>query len=371
MRVLHVYAGPFPSPQGTQVYLRGLMDGQVRLGFDVHLRCWGGAGSGTSPEGVRVRRIARGRSLRSGPSWERVPAAWELRRALSDDLQEPWDAVHLHHTEATLFLPREFRGLSVYHLHTSLHEELPSYGGVFRAFGALVGGALDRRLARSADGIIALSPRGAEIAARAGARRVAVVTPGVETFRSTSSMALERRRDPWLVYAGNLDAYQEMDRLLSLVRRANANLLIVTDAGAPGLWARVDRERLPRAAVRVVRATDPRDVMRHVARADVGVLARRRCAGFPMKVLNYLASGLPVVAFEEAVPAVPGVVRVGSDEAFVGAVHRLTKDHEFRIMLGEHALSHAGASLTWTRHAASVRDFVLSWGQEREREGCG
>jgi glycosyltransferase involved in cell wall biosynthesis len=161
MRILHVYAGPFPTHQGTQVYLRGLLGAQAALGHAVHLRCWAD-GDGTPVPGVHLRRLPRlpGATRRSGPSWGRLPRGPALVAALRSDLREGWDRIHAHHVEATLAARSLGAGPLVVHPHTALAWELPTFVSRGRRLAARAGRLLDRRVARAGEVAVALSQIG-------------------------------------------------------------------------------------------------------------------------------------------------------------------------------------------------------------------
>lgn len=363
MRILHVYAGPFPSHQGTQVYLAGLLGAQAALGHDVHVRCWAG-GAGAVPAGVQVRRLARGSSLRSGPSLARAPLAWALHRALRCDLREPFDVLHLHHVEAPL-LGRGARGpVRVHHLHTALSEELPTYSPRSgRSALAGLGVVADRALVRCADATLALSPHGARLARRWGARRAGWVAPGVEEVplidpeRARAALGLCGGR--WMVYTGNLDGYQRIDRLLALAARTGHPLVVVTGSPIGPLRREAARCGVRPERLRAIQTRDHAVVQQAIAAGTVGVIPRTQCAGFPMKALNFLAQGRPVIVDSAAMTEHPGVVRVDRP-GLDAAVCDLLRSPERARALGAAGRREVRARGTWAHRAQQIDDFYAS-----------
>lgn len=352
MRVLHVYAGPFPSPQGTQVYLSGLLGALADRGHHVALRCWHG-GVGEPPAGVEVRRLRAqpgGERLVSGPHASRVGLAWSLWRALARDLREPWDVVHAHHVEAPV-LARLVRARPVvHHLHTCLAEELPTYG--VRG-GAVLGAVLDRACARAAHATVAISERGAQLARAWGAQPVFCLPPGIEALSGRADRGRARfdlPELPWVAYVGNLDGYQDLDHWLEQAAKASFPLLVVTPDDPAGVLSRA--RALGVKQVAIAQAAVFQEQCDALAAAAVAVVPRRRCAGVPMKLLTTLALGLPTVVVRGAVDPLPGMV-AAPEGGLAEAVAALLADPIRRDRLSAEAMWGL-ADHRWSARAAEL-----------------
>ncbi|MEO6057457.1 MAG: glycosyltransferase family 4 protein, partial [Gemmatimonadales bacterium] len=112
-----------------------------------------------------------------------------------------------------------------------------------------------------------------------------------------------------------------------------------------------------------------------LAAAAVAVSPRVRCDGIPQKLLNYMAAGLPIVAFDgSAGPLrheatglrVPG----GDPVALAGAIERLLDDGALARALGDAAREEVRREFTWANVAARVeqvyRDTIADAGTARE-----
>ncbi len=317
LKILQVGAFAFPAPQGSQVLLAGTARALRDAGHDVIIACYGHGRSGADGAGdgipiVRARGVPGYRRSRSGPDVVKPLLDGFLSRSVARLLRD-WrpHLVHAHNHEAVLACRAAITAVPgarlVYGEHTAMAEELPTYGG-------LTGGTLGRRLGRVldliapklADGAVALW--GGSGLCRTTLCPVAVVPPGVEPREFAG--VRPRRAGPgrWLVYAGTLDAFQDLASLSStLALLPGWRLLIVTHAqeAAP--------TSLPVGAT-VVRAPDWSAARDWIAGADVAVVPRRHCRGFPMKLLNYAALGLRTVVSPGCARGVPGeVVARGTD----------------------------------------------------------
>ncbi|MCB9663023.1 MAG: glycosyltransferase family 4 protein [Alphaproteobacteria bacterium] len=369
--LLLVGAFPFPLPFGSQVLAGGMARALARRGHAVRLATYG-HGEGDGPEGVeRVRPPALGRLgvLRSGPSPDRPLQDLLLLRAVRRTLAaRPPDVIVAHHVEAVgvALAARRLAGLDVpvlYVCHTSLETELPDWvpgrlGGIAARAGAL----LDAGVARTADGALALSPDGARHLRDVGARRVWQVPPGVEPdeVRGGDAEAAHARWDlgdrPWVLYTGNLDRYQDLDLLVeAMASLPEAGLLVLTRDDPGDRFAAVPPDRL-----RVVRERGLDDLRDALAAAAVACVPRQVCPGFPMKVLNLLAAGVPVVCAAATAPPVEGVLPVGGRDpaAFAGALRAALAAPAMRARLGQAAARAIAARWSWTARARELEEVL-------------
>ena len=376
MHALLVGACPYPTRQGSQIYLGGMARALVRAGLDVTIGCYGLADDGgkaggphteaqrhrggsdegkdegdAAPGGEQPRptwnrggtprpvaptdlqpRVVRGARLpgytrtRSGPDLVKPWLDLDLARVVAGT---PGDVVVAHGHEGMLvaLLARRLEGLRrlarrpiVYAPHTAFGEELPTYlpAGYARLRGplGLAGGALDDTLPRRADACLSISRRMDELLREAGARRVVPGRPGIDPdeFRD---LRPERPSPPdarWVAYCGNPDAYQDLPvlaRAMSIVRAERGpdapRLVVIGD------WPEADvRAVAPDAVVRPRDWAHARDVL---AGCDAAVIPRTRCAGFPMKLLNQVALGLPTVIAEGSAQGLPGEIVVTNHDA--------------------------------------------------------
>lgn len=302
MRVVLVGPFPWPSHQGSQAYVAGQAKALARAGHDVRLVVYAGEG-GELPgvELVRGRRVPFGRFEAGGLHVSRplhdLALASALRRTLRD---RPADVIHAHNVEGPLIAALARTGLPVvYHLHTEMADELATHLPVgLRWAGRPAGRTLDRLAMAASHAGAALSPRGREVLASAGLP-VRDVVPWLDPSELVARPDARERHGPgpWVVYTGNLDPYQDVDLLVDAMRHVPARLLIVTGSDDP----------LP-SHVHVVRSRHFQDALDALSVADVAVIPRRTCAGFPIKLLNHVGMGVPTVMIDSAAIALPGVV---------------------------------------------------------------
>ena len=195
--------------------------------------------------------------------------------------------------------------------------------------------------------------------------RLSVVPPAVRD----GGPAPARRRgdgDPLVIgYAGNLDAYQDLNTLAAaaaeIARSRPAVLSVATHAASA---AEVDglRRAAGGCVVELAEAADYAAVRAAMARADVLVCPRPGGSGFPIKMLNYMSLGRPVVTAGCGAKAVEDgrsglVVADGDPRAMAAAIGRIAADPASAEALGRGARRRFLDHYTWDPVARAVESI--------------
>ena len=364
MRVLLIGAFPFPYPQGSQVYAAEQAVALRAAGAQVHLATYG-RGVGAPPDGVDLIRSAPAlapRRTRSGPSLAKPLAdAALVASVVRAHRRERFDVALAHNAEAALVAQaaRRLTGLRhVYVAHTLLGEELsafahPRHGARLSRVGARV----DQAVTRGADGVLTLSRVGQEALEPWARGPVARIPPGL--FASAppppgesraAREALGLAADGFFLYTGNLDGYQDLDLLDAATAQLGPDplpVVVATHDAAGG-------ERFP--SLRVVE-TDFQTTRCLASEARALLLPRRRTGGFPIKLLNYLESGRPVVAHVDVADGLVDGVTARllpsgtSEDGWAGALLALAGAPDLARRIGAAGRKHLSDAHDWGRLA--------------------
>jgi glycosyltransferase involved in cell wall biosynthesis len=354
MRVAMVAACPFPWPRGTPIRVHRMAEALGRRGHDVHVVTYHLADRTPTPS-MTVHRIA-------GPRWytRTAPGPTLAKLSVLDPLLTcklrrllralPFDVIHAHHYEgllAALFARSRRSPPIVFDSHTLLETELPHYGRApGMALRARVGRFLDRCLPRRAQHVVAVSDdmRANYEAAGLSCSGITVISNGVEAehFRANGQA---RNGGHMLTFAGNLARYQRIDLLLEAFAQLHrqeerARLRILTSDDFKPFAPLCDRLGIGKR-VEVIEV-DYETLPGELARATVLANPRVECSGMPQKLLNYMASGTPVVSFAGSAKLLEHehsglVVPDGDVTGFAAAVLRLMRDSDLRRRLGSRA----------------------------------
>ena len=396
LRVAMVGACPYPAPQGSQILLRDTALALQSRGHEVHLLVYGygaelpapprfslegvrgnlsfsqkkgspgssgSSGSPGSPE-IPIHRCARIPGVRktaAGPSCAKPFLDLAMVAALRRVIREQGiDVVHAHNYEGLVIALAARKHPIVYHAHNAMADELPYYfgasqtrsaGSLFR-FTRRFGAWLDKRFPRRADHVIAPHQRLADYLIQCGCdnARISVIPPAVDAALFDANPILDE--PPPVLYAGNLDAYQNLDLLLQTMTRVrhtepDARLIIATHTKAS----------VPHAEV--VPTPDFDSLRRVLAMDAVFVCPRVSWSGYPIKLLNAMAAGKAVVVCRSAAHPIThnqtGLIVPDNDEtAFAEAILRLMKNPILREQLGRNARDTAKTHHNPTRIACQI-----------------
>jgi 1,2-diacylglycerol 3-alpha-glucosyltransferase len=378
-----VAACPFPANSGSSASIREMSDTLSDMGHNVHVVTYP-----TGQEGIRVRRakvhrtaaFRPERNTKVGPSPEKFVLDFQLLRLLCRVIRrEQIDIIHAHNYEGALvgimakWLTR--RPL-LYNAVNLMADELAGYRFIRPAW-------LAHGLARGLDWftpifpnhITAVSPelRTWFIDQGVPAAKVDLVPAGIEPelFGHPEPEKFRQRYQlsghQVVMYTGVLDAYQRVDYLLRAfavaLREKPEALLLIVSALVSEVNEKKHRQRAAQLGIsRSIIWISPHtleELPSYLALADVCIVPRPECPGHPVKLLNYMLAGKPVVSFAGGAKGVRHL-----HDAFIvpnhdcGAMGRgivtLLNDRTLAAELGANARATVLANFDWRHICAKI-----------------
>jgi glycosyltransferase involved in cell wall biosynthesis len=382
LNIAMVVASPFPANHGTPGSIREMAEALARCGHRLHVVTYH-FGEGPMPKDVRIHRIADlgfNRQVVVGPTWEKplmdglmVPT---LCRVIK---REGIDVIHAHNYEGALIgaLASLITGRPlVYNAVNTMSDELPSYNFIKpRWLATQLARGLDYWVPRTAKRIIAISEELAGFLRSQGiaSEHIRVVPLGIDTtlFQRTDGAVMRQRYGlgtrPLVMYTGILDHLQRVDYLLHAMRHVvaqmpQAKLLLVTNIAKTEDVAECQRliaDLGLREHVDIVTHDTFEDIPLFLAAADVAVVCRPHCPGFPVKLLNYMAAGKPIVTSEGSAKGLQHLQQawVVADHDWQGlgdGILQLLQDTRLAKRLGENARQWVNDRLAWSALVADI-----------------
>jgi glycosyltransferase involved in cell wall biosynthesis len=353
-----------------------MSDTLTDLGHDVHIVTYP-----VGQEAIRVRRAKVHRTgpfrpetnARVGPSADKFVLDFQLLRLLCRVIrQERIDIIHAHNYEGALvgIMAKWLTGRPLlYNAVNLMSDELAGYR-FFRPAWLADGMArgLDWFVPIFPNHITAVSPelRDWFVQHRVPASKVDMVPAGIEPDLFNNP-APEKFREqyqingrPVVMYTGVLNAFQRVDYLLrafavALRERPEALLLVVS----PLVSESLEKEQKQLAAELGISSSivwiSPhalQDLPSYLALADVTVVPRPECPGHPVKLLNYMLAGKPVVSFAGGAKGVRHlhdafIVPNHDFEALGRGIMTLLNDRALAAKLGANARATVLAEFDW------------------------
>ena len=321
MRILKIVPQAFYTARGTPLSAYHRARELIARGHEVDILTYGVGGE---PPNFAAR-VFRSRgphfksSIRPGPS--RLKIWFDLLlfiNLLARLARERYDVLYAHEEGALLarLAGAIFRIPYIYDMHSSLPLQITDWKFSDRASVIAVFRWIERLSVRGACAVVAISPAVARAARSAGPDtpcvllanhlETDVVVPHEEVMavRPRHGIPLERKL---VVYAGSFVALQALDLLLDAIPEVlasvpNTTFLLVggSDPEIAALKAQAVRLGIADHVI-LERSLPQAAIPAYYAAADVLVSPRVQGINSPGKLLNYLASGRPVVATDTLV----------------------------------------------------------------------
>ena len=345
----------FPTRQGTQIFIRDLAKALSLSGHEIHLVTYGHGEYEEDSEFFIHRTPLIDTGLRSGPHLLKpvVDIALYLL-ALKVIAGYDCDIIHAHNVEGLAIgaiLKIHTKKPLVYHSHNCLSLELPTYYKftLMKFLASAVGELFDRLLPRIANRVIVFNPESAELLMDQGVprERVKVIPPGLwleDIVDCENQLLLSVLRqqcgEGFLLYAGNPDCYQNLELMYEAVKHVCTEIpanLVIASSEPKSTFLKLFANSSKDLEINYVQTSSWDELRCLFHLAKVGLCPRVLRGGFPIKIINYLGGGLPIVACRKSLDSLdgwPGIELVeDSPYAFAaGIVKQWNSDHE----LNEH-----------------------------------
>ena len=371
-RIAMVAACPFPSSQGSQVFIKQLSEALMNCGHFVHIVTYHfGENLNVSHLNInRIPTIAHYRKFRAGPSFNKPLLDIFLTLKLLRIVKKyQIDIIHAHNYEASISgcIVRALTGVPVlFHSHGIMGEELHTYftGKLAQFIARKSSLIIDTVVPAWANHVIALTPEAQSFFMAHGVPKGKIdhIPPGiyydgcVQNGSSDLRSAYNIGTGPLILYTGNLDRYQNIDLLLKSFKLVvneypDARLMILTHCNSEKYVNLCGDAGISH---QVVFVKDPSfaQVKSFLAEARVAVVSRVASTGFPIKLLNYMAAGKAIVVFEGAAQNIEHlkdgfVAQNGDIESFSEGIKALINNRTLCELLGKNAKNKVALLYDW------------------------
>ncbi len=390
-----IAACPFPASHGTPGGIREKAEALVELGHEVHVITY----ASHQPEpvrGVKIHRIAAIGPVDNivvGPSTAKM--YWDVLLTLKTIKvvrDEQIDILHGINYEGAMVgcIAKWLTGCPlVYGAVNTMIDELPSYKFIWPPkLAKILATLLDRGVPRQADCAVCYTETIRDFLLDFGVcpSRLEVVKLGIDLSMFVDAQPGDARErmgvgqdQPLVVYTGVLNKFQRIDYLIQAMKVVLAELPDAKCAFVRTLddeEHRLEVEQMARAEGVLEAMVFPpvikfEELPAFIAAADTSAVPRPDCPGVPVKLLNFMAAGKPVVVTHGSSQGLrdghEALVTADHDpEAMGKALLKTLTDRQLAARLGQQA-----RQLAYSQYdrAATTRDLVNVYRRVLARRG--
>jgi glycosyltransferase involved in cell wall biosynthesis len=380
--VAMVAACPFPANHGSPASIREMSQALSSLGHKVHVVTYP-MSHNIPVEGItihRVGKIFRSSKITVGPTYYKPFLDLLLvMRLCSVIWKEKIDIIHAHNYEGALagYIAKKItKKPMLYNAVNNMIGELPSYNFIRpKSLAIKLANFLDNLVPKMGDYVTVVSEELYNFLLGKGVSqgKMAVIPAGVNMgmFEGRDPDVIRKRYNigtqPLVVYTGTLDRFQGINYLIRAMRIvvdaiSDAVLLVVGNIVNPSDIAGHKNLVAEMGLDKNIIFTDERpleEVPFFLASADVAVVPRPFCTGFPVKLLNYMAAGKAIVSFEGSAKDLKNmfnaIIVKGDDwQEFGKGILKVFKNTELARSLGRNAKASIKGTFDWTTLARKI-----------------
>lgn len=380
LRILMVAPQPFFRARGTPFSVLHRIRALCSVGHTVDLVTYP-FGEDVAIGGLNIVRAGRPpfvRDVKIGPSIAKlildVPVFFKTQKLLRD---RHYDLIHSHE-EAAFFcvgLSRKFGLPHVYDMHSSLPQQLDTFGSYnlapIRSFFKF----LEDRVLSTCDGVITICPDLADTALPiCGDTPHAMVENTADDREAFAESHVDVRAVSGLkgkniiLYTGTFESYQGLDILMSamttlIARSPNAHLIMV--GGRPeqvASYQQIAKDAGISGHVTFTGTISPSQIPSYQDAADIIVSPRSSGTNSPLKLYGYMRSGRPLVATDmythtQVLDNEVALLVPPTQEGLAAGMQRLIEDPIFAAKLGAAAARRANEEFSDQAYIDKVTKF--------------
>jgi glycosyltransferase involved in cell wall biosynthesis len=346
MKILMIAPQPFFEPRGTPISVYQRLAGLSKLGHQIDLATYH-LGENVKINSVTIHRtsaIPQIKSLRVGPSWEKVPLDILLFvKSVSLLTKNKYDVVHSHE-EAGFFsivLAWLFRKKHLYDMHSSLPKQLANFKFGDNRIMISIFKYLEKLVINTCDAMITIGPD--------LEKHVREINPDlpmqmIENLPLGIRLGLEGKIA--IVYTGTFERYQGVDVLIesaeSVIRKYPEAIFILV-GGKPDQideYKKMVEQHHLEEFVTFLGIVSIDEANKYIEMADILVSPRIEGTSVPLKIYTYLKAGKPIMATNISAHTLvldqtTAELVAPTKNAFAEGLVKLIGDKDLRASLGD------------------------------------
>jgi len=359
MKILMIAPQPFFEPRGTPISVYQRLAGLSKLGHQIDLATYH-LGENVKINGVTIHRtsaIPQIKSLRVGPSWEKVPLDILLFvKSVSLLIKNKYDVVHSHE-EAGFFsivLTWLFRNKHLYDMHSSLPKQLANFKFGDNRIMISIFKYLEKLVINTCDAMITIGPdlekHVREINPDLPMQMIENLPLGSKESQGETPQELRKRLGYGdklvIIYTGTFERYQGVDVLIESVEsviRKYPEVILILVGGKPDqieAYEKLVEQHHLVDSVCFMGTVSIDEANKHIEMGDILVSPRIAGTSVPLKIYTYLKAGTPIMATNISAHTLvldqtTAELVAPTKNAFAEGLVKLIGDKDLRASLGD------------------------------------
>ena len=315
MKILMIAPQPFFEPRGTPISVRQRLTGLTSLGHKVDLATYH-LGEVVDLQGLKIYRtptISSIRSLKVGPSWQKIPLDFLLiLKSIALLFSNKYDVIHSHEEAGffAVFLAWLFKVPHVYDMHSSLPKQLVNFRfgdnkgmiGIFEY--------LERLVVNTCDAMITIGPdleqyvheMNPDVPMQMIENLPLNIDQNFDEISPEISSRFRQHNGLSVVYTGTFERYQGVDVLIKSFEQVNHNhpeTQLILVGGKPEqiqVYQNMVSQMGLDGSIQFTGIVSLEDANAYIHLADILVSPRIEGTSVPLKIYTYLHAGKPILA---------------------------------------------------------------------------
>lgn len=359
MKILMIAPQPFFEPRGTPISIYQRLAGLSKLGHSIDLVTYY-LGEEVDLANVTIHRtltVPFIKSLKVGPSWEKIPLDFLLFiKSVGLLIRNNYDVIHTHE-EAGFFsvlLSRIFRTQHLYDMHSSLPKQLVNFNFADNRLMIWLFKNFERLAINSCDAMISIGP---DLEQHVRDINPEVPMEMIENLplgnNRVSEKAIKKLRKTLyiddkiaIVYTGTFERYQGVELLIEsakIVETQYPETVFILVGGKSNQIENYQKLVTNLGLSDSIRFMGPLPVEEanvYLQLADILVSPRIEGTSVPLKIYTYLSVGKPIIATNLVAHSLvldekTAVLVEPTKEAFSEGLMKLIGDEKLRSLLGD------------------------------------
>lgn len=383
MKILMIAPQPIFEPRGTPFSVVGRLKALSDMGYKVDLLTYPMGQDINIPriEIIRIKSLPLIQNVKIGPSWSKIPLDIHLCfKSLLLIIINKYDLIYTHEEAGIwgIFLQRIFHIPHIYDMHSSLPQQFENFKFAHNPLVIFVFKRFEKWALKYSSCVITICLDLYQYVKKISRNRGSILIENTVDYGMIfghqdylESIKEQYRLDGKrvILYTGTFEAYQGLELLIQSIPqvvRQMRSIIFLLIGGEPEqimLYKKLARKKDVINYIHFTGQILPQDVDNYVGCADVLVSPRISGTNTPLKVYNYLRSGVPIVATRllthtQVLNEHVAILTDPTPESFSTGILKVLKNVDMANQIGKNARQFAMKEYSYSKYQKRMQEAI-------------